>query len=256
MRRILLRVLVVCSISCLSVSCITTGSTTWQVRVDGISVLQKDLEFPRYLANKDAAKQGTEFDVNSYFNVLTHLQMQSGYVLDYVYHYDGMGGLPILYARPADQVPYRTEADFAQAMKQAGNEAIREQYIPYLQIEDSNEGYYEYVVFKVMAAQFYLYWHADYNDKQIVCDGAALEALLKQKRMGYAIPITASLQARLLKFEPVITLQDETATVQVITFSNWKGFVQETWTINRRVPHNILSVDSKILIPYNCGIMF
>ena len=256
MRRIILRVLIVCSISWLSVSCITTGSTAWQARVDGMAAQHQDLKFPQYLANKDAARQGTEFDVSRYFSVLTHLSMQPGYELDYIYHYDGMGGYPILYARPADQAPYTTEADFTQAMKQAGIEKANEQYIPYLQIEDTAEGYFDYVVFKLMAAQFYLYWHADYNDKQFVCDGAALEALLKQKRMGYAIPITASLQARLLKLEPVVKLETETVTVQVITFSNWKGFVQETWTINRRVPHNIVSVDNKVLIPYNCGIMF
>lgn len=256
MQKMILRVLFVCCVSYLSASCVTTGPTAWQARVDAMSVLQKDLELPRYLAKKDAAKQGTEFDVNHYFNILTHLHMQSGYVLDYIYHYDGMGGYPILYARPADQVPYSTEADFVQAMKQAGIEGIHDQYTSYLQIEDTADGYYDYVVFKVMAAQFYLYWHADYNDKQIVCDSTALEALLKQKRAGYGIPITANLQARLLKLEPVVTLQDETATVQVITFSNWKGFVQETWTINRVAPQGVFKIDSKVLIPYNCGIMF
>jgi hypothetical protein len=107
-----------------------------------------------------------------------------------------------------------------------------------------------------MAAQFYLYWHSAYNDKQLVCDGAALEALLKQERMGYALPITASVQARLLKLEPVVKLETETATVQVITFSAWKGFVQETWTINRKAPKGMFKLDTKVLIPYNCGIMF
>jgi hypothetical protein len=256
MRRIILRILFVGCIGCLSVSCVTNGTVAWQARVDGMSVLHKDLELPKYLANKDAVKQGIEFDVNRYFSVLTHLHMQPGYVLDFIYYYDGMGGYPILYARPADQAPYRTETEYVQAMQQAGIEEIREQYTPYLQIEDTADGYYDYVVFKVMAAQFYLYWHADYNDKQIVCDSAALDTLLKQRRMGYAIPITVSLQARLLKLEPAVILQTETATVRVITFSNWKGFMQETWTINRRVLHNVLEVDSKVLIPYNCGIMF
>ncbi|MHB1356990.1 MAG: hypothetical protein ACYCZF_13560 [Anaerolineae bacterium] len=240
----------------MSVSCTKTGSTAWQARIEAISALRKEYRFPQYLAVKDAVKQGNEFDVNDYFGVLTHLSTQPNYVLDYVYHYDGMGGFPILYARPMDQAPYRTEADFIQAMKQSGIDETREQYAPYLRIEDSVEGYFDYVVFKVMAAQFYLYWHAAYNDKQIVCDSDALEALLKQERVGYAIPATASLRARLLKLEPVVTLDAETATVRVITFSNWKGFVQETWTISRLAPQHIIKTDSKVLIAYDCGIMF
>jgi hypothetical protein len=256
MCKLLLRVLVVFAVSFLGISCKTRGSTTWQATADGVVALHKDLVFPRYLSKEDAVKQGDEFDVNRYFSVLTHLSMQPGYVLDYIYHYDGMGGFPLLYARPTDQAPYNTESEFTRAMQLAAIEKTNEQYLPYLVVEDTSEGYYEYVVFRVMAAQFYLFWHAAYNDRQIVADGNALNRVLTQKRTGYAIPITASLQARLLDLTPIVTLDSETVKVQVITFSAWQGFVQEIWTIDRRNLHNLISVDSRILVPYNCGIMF
>jgi len=46
------------------------------------------------------AKQGDEFDANSFFAVLTHISMRAGYLLDYVYQVDGLGAYPLLYARP------------------------------------------------------------------------------------------------------------------------------------------------------------
>lgn len=255
MIKYILRIVLLLCAGCMSVSCVRTGSTAWQARVDAVLALRKEYRFPQYLAAKDAVKQGTEFDVNQYFKVLTHLQMKPGYVLDYVYHYDGMGGLPKLYARPSDQSPFKTEVDLNDALLKAAIQGKNASYYTYLEVEDSAEGYFEYVVFNIMAAQFYLYWHAGYNDTQIVCDTHALEALLNQTRIGVAVPKSTSLQARLLELEPEITLHTETAVVKIITFSNWKGFVEETWTINRHSPHST-NTESKVLIPYNCGIMF
>ena len=37
-------------------------------------------------------------------------------------------------------------------------------------IEDVEQGYFEYVVMDIMANQFYLFWHANYNDTEIVCN--------------------------------------------------------------------------------------
>ena len=37
--------------------------------------------------------------------------MQEGYALDYVYQNDSLADIPLLYARPVDQVPYASVAD-------------------------------------------------------------------------------------------------------------------------------------------------
>jgi hypothetical protein len=84
--------------------------------------------------------------------------MQAGYDLDYVYHQDGMGGYPLLYARPADQEPYTTEADYLAAA------ADQQEYLAFVLPQDNPEGYFEYAAFAMVANQFYLDWHANYND--------------------------------------------------------------------------------------------
>ncbi len=86
-----------------------------QRTVDAMAALTRGLKFPVHFQSEDAARTGDEFDVNQYFTVLQHLSMEPGYVLDYVYHMDFMGGFPILYARQADEPVYRTEAEYTAA---------------------------------------------------------------------------------------------------------------------------------------------
>src|SRR5919109_3977875 len=108
-------------------------------------------------------KRGDEFDVNQYFNVLPHLSMREGYALDYVYQNDSLGGFPLVYARPTDLAPYTSIADVPETMQASD-------FRDFLEIEDVEQGYFEYVVLDIMARQFYLFWHANYNDTEIVCN--------------------------------------------------------------------------------------
>ena len=116
-------------------------------------------------------KTGGEFDANDYFKVLTHLSMEDGYTLDYVYAVDFLGSLPYLYPRPVDQPPYASMADIPEGTK-LGN------YREHLVIEDVEQGYFEYALMDMLAGRFYLVWHANYNDTEIVCDQKAADAIV------------------------------------------------------------------------------
>src|SRR5688572_28858451 len=48
------------------------------------------------------------FDPNRYFEVFDRLHPDDGWVLDYVYHYWGNGGSPLLYPRRRDAPPLTT----------------------------------------------------------------------------------------------------------------------------------------------------
>src|SRR5687768_18343907 len=117
-------------------------------------------EIPAHLYNT-GIKGGDEFNVNQYFDVLTHISMQDGYILDYVYQNDSLGGFPLVYAHPVDQAPFASVADIPE------NTELPD-FREHLQVEDVEQGYFEFVVLDIMARQFYLFWHANYNDTQIV----------------------------------------------------------------------------------------
>lgn len=198
-------------------------------------------------------KQGGEFDANEYFNVLTRLSLRQGYALDYVYQNDGLGGYPLLYVRPSDQEPYASAADIP-------NGTELSDFHDYVEIEDTDQGYFEYVVLDIMARQFYLFWHANYNDTEIVCNREAVDDIVTRLGSGdFGIAMTRAEQAKarmIRNIEPTVDLKDEVATVQFITFTKWGGFYRETYTIDRSFPHTILDVKQQNLVPYDCGVAF
>ena len=215
--------------------------------------LRSGLSFPEHFSQEDATRQGGEFDPNHYFEVFSHLQMQAGYVLDYVYHQDGMGGYPLLYARPVDQVPFVNESEYAAA-------SDRPDYLTYVFPQDSPEGYFEYAAFAMVANQFYLDWHANYNDWTVLCDQGDIEEIIENfdSEDAFGIPMTAkqSRQARSIENpQPVVELSDDIATVKMLVFTKWGGFYRRTLTI-RRADHSIMDEQDEPLVEYDCGIMF
>jgi hypothetical protein len=209
------------------------------------------MSFPENFQTENPTKQGGEFDANNYFQALTHLSMQPGYVLDYVYHFDGMGGYPILYPRPAGQAPFLTEADYAASGDSAN-------YLDFIQIDDTAEGYFQYVALNILGPQFYLFWHANYNDYQIMCNPADVQGVTANLGdFGRSMSPLSRLRTLLLRdVAPTVSTGEQTVEVQVVVFTKWGGFLRWTYTIDRNFPHKILDVKEKILIPYDCGVMF
>lgn len=209
-------------------------------------------DLPEHLFNT-GVKRGDELDVNDYFDVLTHLSMQEGYTLDYVYHNDSLGGFPLVYALPADQPPYASIADIPP-------DTPLPDFREHLRIEDLEQGYFEYVVLDIMARQFYLFWHANYNDTQIVCNRRQVNEIVASARsgdFGVAMDLPSQARARTLRnIEPVVRLTGDTAVVEFVTFTKWGGFHRETYTIRRDFPHTILDVRQDNVVPYDCGVAF
>jgi hypothetical protein len=252
-RNFLLLAVFASSLACQFLSPSRTGIVIWDCAriVSGMSSLQAG-EIPEHLSTT-GIKRGDEFDVNQYFDVLTHISMRDGYALDYVYQNDSLGGYPLLYPRPVDQVPYASTADIPQ------NTAWPD-FHEFVNVEDTEQGYFDYVVLDIMANQFYLFWHANYNDRQIVCNRQQVSDIVEQVSsgdFGNAMDLSAQTKARAIRdVEPVVNLAGEVATVEVITFTKWGGFYRETYTISRETIHKILDIKQENLVPYDCGILF
>jgi hypothetical protein len=179
--------------------------------------------------------------------------MQDGYVLDYVYQNDGLGGYPLLYPRPVDQAPYVSAADIPENIELTD-------FYSYLDVEDTEQGYFDYVVMDIMADQFYLYWHANYNDHQIICNRQQLYDIVSQLSSGdFGIPMDRVQQAEartLRNIVPIVQLTEDSAVVEIVTFTKWGGFYRLTYTIRRETPHQIQDIKEENLLPYDIGIVF
>jgi hypothetical protein len=209
------------------------------------------VEIPVVLQTR-GIKDAEAFDVNNYFGILTHVSMQEGYVLDYVYPVDFMGAFPMLYARPVDQPPYASVADIP-ANTGLGNFRDR------LEIEDVEQGYFEYIVMDILAEQFYLVWRANYNDTQIVCHREAATAIVEEinaRDIWKKMDSKQRAQVRAMKnIEPTVTLTADSAIVEVVVFTKWGGFFRRTYTISRSFPHTV-EMKEENLVEYDCGLVF
>lgn len=217
-----------------------------------IAALHDDLPWPPQFDEPNATKRGGEFDANRIFEALPHVQMRDGYTLDYVYHQDRMGGYPMLYARPVAQRPYRDEAEYRAAPDQPN-------YLSFVAPQDTAEGYLEYVILAQSANQFYLDWHANYNDWQVVCDRDAIEDVIRSlddARPGRPMTDAQQQAARAITDPaPSVVLDDTSATVTMLVFTKWGGFYRRTLTINRS-DHAIVDESNRPLVEYDCGIAF
>ena len=217
-----------------------------------LSPLYQDMGIiPEHFRVENPVENGTEFDPNRFIDALTHLSLEPGYVLDYVYTYDGMGGYPTLFARPVDSPPYLSWADVPENA---------EYYLDHVMVDDTPEGFLQYILFSQVAEQFYLYWHSGYNDREAVCTSGEVKTIIKDLSDGdFGLPIsfTGKLKALAMRqVEPMVTIDTDTVTIEMVTFTMWGGFYQETYTIQRALPHTILEHERKLLVPYECGIMF
>ena len=129
-----------------------------------------------------------------------------------------------------------------------------------MKVNDNEQGYFEYAAFLLIADQFYLVWHANYNDTNVICDRETVDAIVADINDGeFGIEFDRDQMKQinaLQNIEPLVKLTDTTAIVELVVFSKWGGFYRMTYTISRSSPHEIIDRQEENIIPYDCGIMF
>ncbi|MCJ7742943.1 MAG: hypothetical protein MUO99_00045 [Dehalococcoidales bacterium] len=239
-------------------------ATARQAMVDALSSLSSGYTRPEVGYNTpDSARLEGWFDVNEYFSVLTHLSMQPGYTLDYVYHnIGGEDAHPFLYARKIGSKPFSTLDELAQTYNDSTNWYDSDHiydYLTYVQTDGSEESFFQYIVLRIMGGQFYLWWHANYNDHTIICDHTGMEAILSEfTQQGAIVTMPSSVQekARRLDLAPKVVINKDTVSVRVVIFTKWGGFIEETYTITRMFPHMIKDIRTMTLVNWDSNIMF
>jgi hypothetical protein len=247
-----------------------TSTKTWYQQIaDELRAHQPSVA-PDNLWPLDGAKNGTEFDVNMYFSVLTHLSMQDGYELDYVYLSDGTAGGPILYIRPTDAAPFQSYNDYRDATHQnprAGSDnsliwlvkgAESNAFGNKISVDGTKEGYFEYAALQTVGNKFYLFGYAQVSDTRIVCEKSGLDAIIKELESS-GTTLSASdfndfkKAAGKIDLTPKVDIAENTVTVTLTAFSVFNGFTSTTIIMLRNYPNSITSQKTEVLLPYNNG---
>lgn len=242
---------------------ITIGSECRSV-IDGLYTLKMDLGLPDYFTAENPFRQDTDFNPNQYFQVLPHLNITLGYKLDYVYFNDELGGLPLVYARKSNDAPFQS---YEELLKSYGEEISGERsygslrhsydYLEQIQIDKSTESYFEFVTLAFLGNQFYLWWHALYNDAKILCDVGDI-SYVDEEMASFDIEFPQDITDRIeqIDFTPVVLVDDTSVTVRFVTFTKWGGFFENVYVMDKENPSQLLDVQFNPLIEYDCGISF
>lgn len=210
----------------------------------------------------DGPRPSGSFDPNRYLDVLTHLRLPPDFVLDYYYHGmgDGVdvsgGGEPILYVRHKQDTPLTIHPD--SCLNDDDRSAMFGTWSPVrasaLLIPDCSEAsWFELVLFRIMAPQFYLHWHANYNDFQIVASREQLEKIIEaSSRMK---PETVAAASNLSLKVLVDFGEPNHVSVTYAGFTKWGGLSRREVRISNHFPY--LNIGDSIIretVNYHCGI--
>lgn len=232
--------------------------------VDGLYNLKKDLGLPDHFTEENPFRLDSEFNPNSYFNVLTHLKLTSGYKLDYIYFNDELGGLPLVYAKKSGNSAFKSYAELLNSFgeefegeRSYGQLRHKYDYLEQIQIDKTPESYFEFVTLAFLGDQFYLWWHGLYNDSIILCDPSDMQYVDAEMK-GFDIEFPQNVTDRIeeIDFSPVVIVGDSDVTVRFVTFTKWGGFFENVYVMDKENPMQLLDVKFNPLIEYDCGISF
>jgi hypothetical protein len=232
--------------------------------VDEFYNLKKDLELPEYFLSENPFRQALDFNPNDYFQVLPHLNIASGYELDYIYFNDELGGLPLVYARKSNASPFKS---YGELLNSFGEEVegersymqLRHKYdfLEQIQIDETPESYFEFVTLAFLGDQFYLFWHGLYNDSIILCDAGDMQ-FVDAEMQGFEIEFPQDVKDRIDKidYSPAVVVEGNEVTVRFVTFTKWGGFFENVYVMDKNDPLHLIDVIFNLLIEYDCGIFF
>jgi hypothetical protein len=253
---------------------VPTASLKGLWTVDVSAACQTDLENLRALresapmfnnALTEKPQKPGEFDPNDYFDVFPHLSLVDGYSLDYVYTYDRIGAEPFLYARQADAEPWIVDPSiFFPPPRQSlsENHTFGERgrgygYLEQVKVDGSPESYLEYVLLATLGDQFYLYWHALYHDRIVLCGREDIQ-LVEAEMQVWDLELPEPVYDRLkqVDFTPRVRVERETVAVRFVSFSKWGGFTEQVYVLDRDDPFNIVEIKWNVIIPFEVQLRF
>ena len=230
----------------------------YQTVVDQLKAMTRGMSIPRHLLDASQPRTAEDFDPNQLLLTLDRLSLEPGYTLDYFYHVDGLGAYPLLYAREETAAPFDSEAAYDLACYPTDGGEPCEPY-RHLVTDGTEEGYFQLVLMLIMGNQFYLDWHAGYNDLEVVASSERLESLIEEigaDDFGFPLTNEQARTVRRLDPAPVIEIDDAEAKVSVLVFTKWGGFYRYDLTFSLPAPYEIVDISSEVLVDYDCGVMY
>lgn len=204
-------------------------------------------------SNEIIRPEGFGFDVNQFFSIFDKVKIKPGFTLDYTYYLAGIGGEPLIYARKITAPRIST----SKYLNKYGRPRTRP-YLKYLIIENNPESFFQLAMFYQIIHQFYLYWHANYNDHRFIFNREMAEQILEsipeKGKRDEGINLEDRKKMKMLSYDPQVIITQKGADVSCVMFSAWIGFFYKVFTITW--PSITIDDKTDIIATYHCGILF
>lgn len=208
------------------------------------------------------------FDLEKYIAAFDKLDLRDSIEKAKIHYYGGwLDGCPIIYMSDGEDLDYIDWESFA-----------KYDLVNYFEVEDSPEGYFQLIVYKIIGQRFALYWHSNYGEVHIVCTAERLNKIyeLMGKRLGKRKVDDPLVYER--DYTPKFAINKDSCTISVYTFSPFGGLLLNTFSVKRSSPyysfwpfdnlyrhdytvkksvrHTITILEQKWILKYHCGILF
>ena len=157
-----------------------------------------------------------------------------------------------MYVRRVDAVPF-------QYPEQVSSWNRRNDIYDCLLADGSPQRFVELVVFRLMAGQFYQFWHAGYNDQRIMTSQDDIEILISnniESSGGTKFTEKQMASMRAFDVQPQVKKSDTEAAVFYCVFSSWGGLSRQKTAFTLSPPHRILGKITMARVNYDCKILF
>jgi hypothetical protein len=197
----------------------------------------------------------TTFEITDYFKLFDKLQMENGWNLNYIYVRNIFEGEPV-FILLRDTMTIDAFLKYYPSYNKISKYHKKNKYLEHIICDGSKESYFQYAVFSLIGKKFGLFWHANYNDLEIVCTMGEINGIFLLQDDFYHFPKSIIKEAREIDPRPRVDLLNEEATVRLVTFNGWEGFVEHRIKFQRLFPHTVKSHKKRTLVPFSCGIQF
>lgn len=161
----------------------------------------------------------------------------------------------MLYARRKWAVPFLTYSAYRNVTPEPGSEG-QSDFLLHIETDGTPEAFVQLAILHIMADQFYLFWHANYNDERVVHDRGQLDALLAKQDVFKKPTAEERQKASSVDLQPVVEMLDKSVRVSLFTWTDWGGLCRKTFTISREFPHRIEKAEEDQIVSYFCGFVF
>ena len=226
------------------------------------------------LFNENVKKSDSEFKIDHYFDILSNVELEPGWLVDYLYLQQRLGGEPIIIAFPEskkreyqkiiNKINYNElysntqDNDLDNIIDNFLNYDDLDNYLDHLILDGSEESYFQFVILAKLGTQFALFWHALYNDGEFICTPEVAEKIIKRMNSGkdemdFMEDDLFDEQLKNIDFEPKINIKEDKAVVRLVFFTKWGGFIGAKYIVKTTFPHKIIEKETETLIEYSCG---